>query len=181
MARLFNPSPGLREVAPNRWDWILLPLVLVVLVLAAYGAMQMSRPFVVGEALPIALDPVNLPYYLMRTILRMFIALGFSLLFAFVFAALAAKYRAAEKAMIPLLDVLQSVPILGFRPSPSRRSSRCSRATCWGGMRGDLRHLHLPGVEHGAEPVPVVPHRAAGAERGCADLPSLGLAALLAP
>ncbi|MCU0126650.1 ABC transporter permease subunit [Pseudomonas vlassakiae] len=115
MARLFNPSPGLREVAPNRWDWILLPLVLVVLVLAAYGAMQMSRPFVVGEALPIALDPVNLPYYLMRTILRMFIALGFSLLFAFVFAALAAKYRAAEKAMIPLLDVLQSVPILGFQ------------------------------------------------------------------
>ena len=115
MARLFNPSPGLRDAAPNRWDWILLPLVLVLLVLAAYGAMQMSRPFVVGEALPIALDPVNLPYYLMRTILRMFIALGFSLLFAFVFAALAAKYRAAEKAMIPLLDVLQSVPILGFQ------------------------------------------------------------------
>ncbi|HGA2320722.1 TPA: ABC transporter permease [Pseudomonas putida] len=115
MARLFNPSPGLRDAAPNRWDWILLPLVLVLLVLAAYGAMQMSRPFVVGEALPISLDPVNLPYYLMRTILRMFIALGFSLLFAFVFAALAAKYRAAEKAMIPLLDVLQSVPILGFQ------------------------------------------------------------------
>lgn len=115
MARLFNPSPGLRDAAPSRWDWILLPLVLVLLVLAAYGAMQMSRPFVVGEALPISLDPVNLPYYLMRTILRMFIALGFSLLFAFVFAALAAKYRAAEKAMIPLLDVLQSVPILGFQ------------------------------------------------------------------
>jgi NitT/TauT family transport system permease protein len=115
MARLFNPSPGLRDAAPNRWDWILLPLVLVLLVLAAYGAMQMSRPFVVGEALPISLDPANLPYYLMRTILRMFIALGFSLLFAFIFAALAAKYRAAEKAMIPLLDVLQSVPILGFQ------------------------------------------------------------------
>ncbi|PVZ39178.1 ABC transporter permease subunit [Pseudomonas sp. CC120222-01a] len=115
MARLFTPSPGLRNAAPNRWDWILLPLVLVLLVLAAYGAMQMSRPFVVGEALPISLDPVNLPYYLMRTILRMFIALGCSLLFAFVFAALAAKYRAAEKAMIPLLDVLQSVPILGFQ------------------------------------------------------------------
>ncbi|WP_160287384.1 ABC transporter permease [Pseudomonas knackmussii] len=115
MALLFSPSPGLREAAPNRWDWILLPLVLVLLVLAAYGAMQMSRPFVVGQALPISLDPVYLPYYLLRTILRMFTALGFSLLFAFVFAALAAKYRAAEKAMIPLLDVLQSVPILGFQ------------------------------------------------------------------
>ncbi|MBO9549481.1 ABC transporter permease subunit [Pseudomonas sp.] len=115
MARLFTPSPGLRNAAPNRWDWILLPLVLVLLVLAAYGAMQMSRPFVVGEALPISLDPANLPYYLLRTMLRMFTALGFSLLFAFLFAALAAKYRAAEKAMIPLLDVLQSVPILGFQ------------------------------------------------------------------
>ncbi|CDF84382.1 transmembrane ABC transporter protein [Pseudomonas knackmussii B13] len=115
MALLFTPSPGLRDAAPNRWDWILLPLVLALLVLAAYGAMQMSRPFVVGQALPISLDPVYLPYYLLRTILRMFTALGFSLLFAFVFAALAAKYRAAEKAMIPLLDVLQSVPILGFQ------------------------------------------------------------------
>ncbi|MGJ7549980.1 ABC transporter permease [Pseudomonas alloputida] len=115
MARLFIPSPGLRNAVPNRWDWILLPLVLVLLMLAAYGAMQMSRPFVVGEALSISLDPANLPYYLLRTMLRMFTALGFSLLFAFLFAALAAKYRAAEKAMIPLLDVLQSVPILGFQ------------------------------------------------------------------
>ncbi|WP_288441296.1 ABC transporter permease subunit [uncultured Pseudomonas sp.] len=115
MARLFNPSPGLRNGVPNRWDWVLLPLVLVVLVLAAYAAMQMSRPFVVGQSLPISLDPAYLPYYLMRTIVRMFIALGISLLFAFVFATLAAKYRAAEKAMIPLLDVLQSVPILGFQ------------------------------------------------------------------
>ncbi|SDI50891.1 ABC transporter permease [Pseudomonas panipatensis] len=115
MAFLFSSSSGIRDVAPNRWDWILLPLVLALLVAAAYGATQMSRPFVVGEALPISLDPVYLPYYLLRTILRMFTALGFSLLFAFLFAAIAAKYRAAEKAMIPLLDVLQSVPILGFQ------------------------------------------------------------------
>ena len=45
----------------------------------------------------------------------MFIALGFALLFSFVFAAIAAKYRAAEKVMIPTLDILQSVPILGFQ------------------------------------------------------------------
>ncbi|MDN6860389.1 ABC transporter permease subunit [Pseudomonas sp. CAN2814] len=115
MALLFTPTPALRDAAPNRWDWCLLPLVLALLVLAAYGAMQMDRPFVVGEALPISLDPLYLPYYLLRTILRMFTALGFSLLFAFLFAAIAAKYRAAEKAMIPLLDVLQSVPILGFQ------------------------------------------------------------------
>ncbi|RZI42364.1 ABC transporter permease subunit [Herbaspirillum sp. HC18] len=100
---------------PNRWDWALLPIVLAVLAAVAFGAMQMARPFTVGQPTPISLDPVYLPYYLLRTILRMFTALGFALLFSFVFAAVAAKYRAAEKVMIPLLDILQSVPILGFQ------------------------------------------------------------------
>lgn len=105
-----SPSKG-----PNRWDWALLPLVLALLVLLAFAAMQMSRPFAVGETLQISLDPSYLPYYLLRTILRMFTALGFSLLFSLVFAAIAVKYVAAEKIMIPALDILQSVPILGFQ------------------------------------------------------------------
>ncbi|KQZ26890.1 ABC transporter permease subunit [Duganella sp. Root1480D1] len=100
---------------PNRWDWALLPLVLAVLIAVAYGAMQMARPFVLGQPMPVSLDPAALPYYLLRTILRMFAALGVSLVFAFVFAAVAAKYRLAEKVLVPLLDVLQSVPVLGFQ------------------------------------------------------------------
>ncbi|MFC5547778.1 ABC transporter permease [Massilia aerilata] len=108
-------AAGRGERGFNRWDWFLLPLVLAVLAAAAYGAMQMARPFVLGQPTPISLDVVQLPYYLLRTILRMFMALGCSLLFSFVFAAVAAKYRAAEKILIPLLDILQSVPILGFQ------------------------------------------------------------------
>jgi len=100
---------------PNRWDWALLPLVLAVLIAVAYGAMQMARPFVLGQPMPVSLDPIALPYYLLRTILRMFAALGVSLVFAFAFAAVAAKYRLAEKVLVPLLDVLQSVPVLGFQ------------------------------------------------------------------
>jgi len=100
---------------PNRWDWALLPLVLAVLVAVAYGAMQMARPFVLGQPTPVSLDVAVLPYYLLRTILRMFAAMALSLLFAFVFAAVAAKYKLAEKILVPLLDVLQSVPILGFQ------------------------------------------------------------------
>ncbi|CAL61793.1 putative ABC-type transport system, permease component [Herminiimonas arsenicoxydans] len=118
MFELFSPRKADRSllaISPNRWDWALLPLVLIVLLAVAFGAAQMSRPFMVGEATPISLDPAYLPYYLLRTILRMFMALGFSLLFSFVFAAIAAKYRAAEKIMIPMLDILQSVPILGFQ------------------------------------------------------------------
>jgi NitT/TauT family transport system permease protein len=118
MFEVFTPGRTGRSfltTTPNRWDWALLPLVLAILAALAFGAMQMSRPFVVGQATPISLDPVYLPYYLLRTILRMFMALGCALLFTFVFAAVAAKYRAAEKVLIPLLDVLQSVPILGFQ------------------------------------------------------------------
>jgi NitT/TauT family transport system permease protein len=55
-----------------------------------------------------------LPFYLMRTTLRMFSALAASLVFSVVFAVLATKYRAAEKFLVPLLDILQSIPILGF-------------------------------------------------------------------
>ncbi|MET3134372.1 NitT/TauT family transport system permease protein [Oxalobacteraceae bacterium GrIS 1.11] len=118
MFELFNPRRAERPLLrtrPNRWDWILLPLVLAILAALAFGALQMSRPFVIGESIPISLDAAYLPYYLLRTILRMFIALGFSLIFSLVFAAIASKYKAAEKLMIPLLDILQSVPVLGFQ------------------------------------------------------------------
>ncbi|WOI46056.1 ABC transporter permease subunit [Acidovorax sp. BLS4] len=102
------------QATGNRWDWALLPLVLAVLFALAWGGSQMARPYQVGDVLPLSLDPWMLPYYLLRTTLRMFIALGASLVFACVFAALAAKYRTAERVMVPLLDILQSIPILGF-------------------------------------------------------------------
>jgi NitT/TauT family transport system permease protein len=118
MFSVFSPrrtGTSLLTTTPNRWDWALLPIVLSVLVALAFGAAQMSRPFVLGQPTPISLDPGQLPYYLLRTMLRMFIALACALLFSFVFATVAAKYKAAEKVLIPLLDVLQSVPILGFQ------------------------------------------------------------------
>ncbi len=102
------------EAGGNRWDWALLPLVLSVLILLAYGAAQMTRPYQVGASLPISLDPTALPYYLLRTSLRMFIALALATVFACTFAALASKVRPLEKVLVPMLDILQSIPILGF-------------------------------------------------------------------
>jgi NitT/TauT family transport system permease protein len=98
----------------NRWDWALLPLVLATLFALAYGGAQMARPYELGQPLPISLDPWMLPYYLLRTTLRMFLALGASLVFACVFAVLATRYRVAERVLVPVLDILQSIPILGF-------------------------------------------------------------------
>ena len=102
------------EAGGNRWDWALLPIILALLVLLAYGGAQMALPYQLGETLPLSLEPINLPYYLLRTTLRMFLALGASVVFSCVFAALATKYRVAEKILVPLLDILQSIPILGF-------------------------------------------------------------------
>lgn len=62
----------------------------------------------------VSTDPGELPYYAARSLLRMFAALALSLVFTFVYATAAARLRRAEKVLIPLLDILQSVPILGF-------------------------------------------------------------------
>ncbi|MCX6471932.1 MAG: ABC transporter permease subunit [Corynebacteriales bacterium] len=62
----------------------------------------------------ISTDPADLPYYAARSLLRMFIALGASVLFTFVFAAAAARLPRARRVLLPALDILQSVPILGF-------------------------------------------------------------------
>jgi NitT/TauT family transport system permease protein len=62
----------------------------------------------------VSLDPRNLPDYTLRSTLRMFIALGCSTLFSLLYGSLAAHNRQAEKVLIPLLDILQSVPVLGF-------------------------------------------------------------------
>jgi len=62
----------------------------------------------------VSTDPADLPYYAARSLLRMFIALVLSTAFTFVYATAAARSRRAEKVMLPVLDVLQSVPVLGF-------------------------------------------------------------------
>jgi NitT/TauT family transport system permease protein len=62
----------------------------------------------------VSTDLADLPYYAARSLLRMFIALILSVLFTFVYATAAARLRRARKVLLPILDILQSVPILGF-------------------------------------------------------------------
>src|SRR5580698_1005970 len=98
----------------NYWDTLALLFVLTVITFFAWTAKQMATPYQLGQVIPISLDPSNLPFYASRTVVRMLIALCVSLLFTFTFATWAAKSRRAEKILIPMIDVLQSVPILGF-------------------------------------------------------------------
>ena len=103
-----------QRLKPNVWDAVALPIVLGLVALMAYTSQEVSAPFHVGDALPISLAPSHLPEYALRTVARMFAALIVSLIFSLAYAALAAKSRQAEKLLIPALDILQSVPILGF-------------------------------------------------------------------
>jgi NitT/TauT family transport system permease protein len=101
--------------APPSWaDLIAFVLLAATALLVVRGAGEMSAPLSQLHATPVTLDPARLPEYALLTTLRMFAALGASLLFTFTVATLAAKSRRAELVIVPALDILQSVPILGF-------------------------------------------------------------------
>jgi NitT/TauT family transport system permease protein len=115
MAFLDILSPRLGQaLRPNIWDAVALILVIGAMVLIVYGGEQTTLPLSALEVTPVSLDPANLPHYALRTTMRMLLAIVCSIIFTFVYAALAAKSRRAEMVLIPLLDILQSVPILGF-------------------------------------------------------------------
>jgi NitT/TauT family transport system permease protein len=99
---------------PSRWDVLAFLLVLAFFVYFAEAAHGLTTPLAKLEATPISLDPVSLIGYSARTALRMLIAMVASLIFTFTYATLAAKSRRAEIVLVPLLDILQSVPIIGF-------------------------------------------------------------------
>jgi NitT/TauT family transport system permease protein len=103
-----------RAPRPNVWDLVALILVVGAMVLIVYGGKQTTLPLSALEVAPVSLDPANLPLYALRTTLRMLLAIVCSTIFTFIYAAVAAKSRRAEMVMVPLLDILQSVPILGF-------------------------------------------------------------------
>jgi NitT/TauT family transport system permease protein len=99
---------------PNWRDLIALVLLVAVIVVLGSGARHMVEPFAPSEQFEISLSPAALPGYALRTTMRMLAALIASLTFTFTYATLAAKSRRAEMVLIPLLDVLQSVPVLGY-------------------------------------------------------------------
>ena len=99
---------------PNIWDLVAFVCVIGALVGVGHVAAGTLTRIDAPGATQITLDPMNLPVYAVRTTLRMFAALAASLLFTFTYGTAAAKSRRAALVLVPVLDVLQSVPILGF-------------------------------------------------------------------
>jgi NitT/TauT family transport system permease protein len=99
---------------PSWRDLAAILLVLGIVILVGVGAHEMVAQFVAAHQPEISLSPAALPFYTPRTVMRMLAALAASLVLTFTYATLAAKSRRAETILIPMLDVLQSVPILGY-------------------------------------------------------------------
>ncbi|UEP43504.1 ABC transporter permease [Burkholderia sp. B21-005] len=116
--RFFDPNRTANasawRVLPNRWDAVAFPLIIGILAMAIVGFHQTLAPIATLQTQKISLDPSNLPEYALRTTLRMLAAMVASLVFTLVYGTLAAKSRRVGMVLIPILDILQSVPVLGY-------------------------------------------------------------------
>ena len=109
-----TPALATARRLPNIWDVVALVCVFATLITISHIARGTLVPIDAPGATDIGLDPWRLPEYAARTTLRMFAALALALLFTFTYGTAAAKSRRAGTILVPLLDILQSVPILGF-------------------------------------------------------------------
>ena len=103
-----------RRLLPSRWDLLAAALVLGFLIAFADASRFLVHPLASITGKDLVLNPADLPGYALRTGLRMLIAMGVSLGFTFTYATWAAKNPRAGSLLVPLLDILQSVPILSF-------------------------------------------------------------------
>lgn len=105
-----------QQPAQRAFGWADVVVIAIVVVLI-YAGVRLSFGAPAAVAGPsISLKPEVLPYYAIRSVGRMAAAYVLSLLFALVYGRAAAYHRRAEQVLMPLLDVLQSVPILSFLP-----------------------------------------------------------------
>ena len=101
----------------SRWrvaDLLVLGLVGAAVAAIVSFAREFRAPYL--PAIHIDLAPRALPHYVLYSLVRGVAALTISYLFAFGFGLAAASSRAAERVLLPLLDILQSIPVLGFLP-----------------------------------------------------------------
>ncbi|HLZ97807.1 MAG TPA: ABC transporter permease subunit [Steroidobacteraceae bacterium] len=109
----FEPYVFLREFA-TRWDVLAFVVVIGLIVFLGESSRGLLAPLSQLSSTPLSLDPARLPQYAARTTFRMLAGLVLSLIFTLTYATWAAKSERAGKLLVPILDILQSVPILGF-------------------------------------------------------------------
>src|SRR6202165_5318692 len=102
LKEMLTPRLG-QALRPNIWDVVALVLIIGAMVLIVYGGEQTPLPLSALDVTPVSLDPANLPVYALRTTMRMLLAIVCSIIFTFIYAALAAKSRRGEVGVVPLV------------------------------------------------------------------------------
>lgn len=103
-----------KHILPNVWDLVAI-LILISIFFLLINISQVSTIHEnLGNPASILLSPKYLPYYALRSTLRMTIALVISIIFSLFFGIIAARSKRSARIIIPLVDICQSVPILGF-------------------------------------------------------------------
>lgn len=95
-------------------DGIFILITFVLIVVIIHTASQFSGEY--HQNLPIDTDLSVLPAYTAQTLLRMTVAYTISLIFTLIYAYTAYRFTLAATILIPLLDILQSIPVLSFLP-----------------------------------------------------------------
>ncbi|HEX9158869.1 MAG TPA: ABC transporter permease subunit, partial [Rhizomicrobium sp.] len=107
-------SVSARRLLAGRWDVLAAILVFGAITIIGEESRSFVAPLSTLKSNPLSLSPWALPAYALRTTLRMLAALVVSLVFTFTYATWAAKSPRAGALLIPILDILQSIPILGY-------------------------------------------------------------------
>ncbi|HEY1470360.1 MAG TPA: ABC transporter permease subunit [Candidatus Acidoferrum sp.] len=113
--------PTLLRPAGSRWAWaFLIDIAVFAAVFAAiFGLYSIGRSWFgpVKVEAEISQNPRSLPLYALYSLVRILVAYALSLVFALAYGYAAAKSKRAEMVLIPLLDILQSIPVLSFLPA----------------------------------------------------------------
>lgn len=96
-------------------DIAVIIFIIGILSLIIYIASQWGTPY--ERTLEIDLNPAKIPEYSAQSLARIFLAYILSLVFSIWYGYTASRSKIHEKIMIPLLDILQSIPVLSFLPA----------------------------------------------------------------
>ena len=112
--------PAVQRPAGSRWSWAFLIDIAVFLFVCAaiFGVYAIGRSWLrpAQAHVEISQNPRDLPLYALYSLVRISVAYALSLVFALGYGYVAARSRRAEMVMVPLLDILQSIPVLSFLP-----------------------------------------------------------------
>jgi NitT/TauT family transport system permease protein len=102
----------------RKWPWIIDVFTFLAVFAVFYGILRIGRTWLGPVPAPqqISQSPQSLPLYAAESLFRIAISYILSLVFAVAYGYAAARWKRAERILIPLLDILQSIPVLSFLP-----------------------------------------------------------------